>query len=114
MDDWSINIKPGDQVAMRRGYGYATHSILTVDRVTASQVIAGNLRFRKDTRRLVGNSSQWESITMHPVTQEIRDAVESRELRDWLNGLLRTNQPLDVMRAMKAAYDAASRAEEPK
>jgi hypothetical protein len=44
---------------------------------------------------------------MWPVTQDIRDAIETREMHYWLNGLTRTNPPLNVMKAMKAAFDAA-------
>jgi hypothetical protein len=107
-NDWAQSLKPGDHIAMRRGYGYATYQLLTVDRVTASQVVCGGYRFRKDTLRLVGGSSRYDSVYMLPATQEVRDAAEARELRDWLNGLTRTIVPLSVMRTMKAAFVAAS------
>lgn len=103
---WAQALKPGDEIAVRRGYGYATYSILTVDRVTASQIVVGGMRFRKDTLRRLGNGTGIESVTMLAVTQEIRDAVETTELQHWLHNLTRTKQPLSALRAMKAAFDA--------
>jgi hypothetical protein len=108
LNEWAKSLKPGDQIAMRRGYGYATYTILTVERVTAAQVVAGDYRFNKESQRLVG-SSGYESVTMWPVTQEIREKVEAVALRNWLNNLTRTGVPLGVMRAMKAAFDASPR-----
>lgn len=72
-DSWP---QPGDRALVRTGTGWA---IVTVERLTATQIVTENdTRYRRDTLRRVGGS-QWDSSQLQPAEGE-----SLREYRIWL------------------------------
>ena len=116
---WAAALKPGDEVAIpSRNYGDAPHVITKVAKQTATQVVLeGDRRFaKKDLYEVGGQRSSWRGrANIVPVTDEIRVARETWELVQWLNQVVTDHgtkfPPLDVMRAMKVAHDAAIKEE---
>lgn len=114
--DWARTLRPGDEVAVRsRYYGHAPYSILTVAKLTATQVVtAEERRFAlKDLYEIGAARSGFAGRPgIEPVTPQVREAVETFALVDWLSKLVsdhgRKHPPLHVMRALKAAYDKAT------
>lgn len=119
---WAQALQPGDAVAIDDGnYGGTSFSIARVIRLTATQVITtarytqGERRFRKEDARELGSSGTWSrAAKLEPVTDSVRDAIETAALKDWVRGLHQHHTvklSLRVMRAMKAAHDAETAAE---
>jgi len=80
------HLKPGDYVALPIDNSWTKgptvdHKILEVTKVTRTQVVAGNLRFRKDTGYQLGGYSQAIEATLEVL--EKRDAqVKAR--KEWV------------------------------
>lgn len=86
-NEWLASLVAGDKVAIRRRHN-AAPSILTVTKVTPTQIVCGQRRYRKDTGRVIGSDS-WNSHFLKQATKGIRDEAEvailaeSFSLRDW-------------------------------
>jgi hypothetical protein len=67
MSEWTDALKAGDRVIVASGY-YG-ESLATVDRVTATQVVVGNSKYRKCNGYLVGGDS-WSRHRIDEATPE--------------------------------------------
>jgi hypothetical protein len=82
-------VKPGDKLL--RSYGYRSSEIVTVDRITDTQVICGLLRYNRNTGRRVGKQSGWTGDWIVRVaTQQDADKFELNELADRLSEMSAT------------------------
>jgi hypothetical protein len=77
--EWLADLKPGDEVAVRSGYGYPVYTIEEVDRVTPAQIVVGHWRYRKSDGMAVGHTGYSCNHLEFP-DQKIRDIVERKEL----------------------------------
>jgi len=105
------SVKVGDKVAYKEYHylgNYLGLRVMTVDRLTATQIVCGSMRFRKtDGRR----DCTGQDITLFvPSVKEIEDSnafkrqlCEERVLREWFDFLKKPN--VEQLKAMKAAYD---------
>ena len=104
--NWLAGLKPGDRVALSRtSWSGGKYDLVTIERLTATQfVLPRGLRARRETGALISAHSVRR---IQPITGDVRDAIEFYELKDWLSTLtLRgIKLSLNVLRAMKAAYD---------
>ena len=76
-NEWLQNLKPGDKVIRRSGGVGAVDYIETITRVTPTQIVIGNARYRKDTGREVGGYDRWHSIWLEEATPEATRKVEA-------------------------------------
>jgi hypothetical protein len=117
-DQWARALKPGDEVAVPgRYFGHPPYAILKVAKLTATQIVTTeDRRFAlKDLYEIgVPRGGFTGRPRVEPVTQQVREAVETFSLATWLSSLVtehgRKHPPLEIMRAMKAAYDQVNSA----
>lgn len=104
-DEWAKSLKPGDEIAVGN---YHRKDIRTVDRVTATQVVVGDARFRRKDGMLVGDYHGLSRPYIMPATQKIRDGVRREkleaEIRRFADRLGRRDAvPLDILEAVAEA-----------
>ena len=67
--DWLNDLKPGDKaIRCSTGIG-ALDTVITVERVTPTQIIVGSDKYRKANGRRLGDSG-WHSCWLQQATQE--------------------------------------------
>lgn len=105
---WLANLKVGDKVALAGGHNWRrAYKILEISRMTPTQAVCFNDgRFRlKDGLVVGGDYSQVE-----PVTDRVLQAMEADSLRSWFATVSRKTLDVPVLRAMRKAYEEATRA----
>jgi uncharacterized glyoxalase superfamily protein PhnB len=108
MSDWS-DIKVGDPVIVRIGYGHASYMNRVVEKRTSAQFTVSGFTFRvKDGKRL-GSTDRFSSVSVHQPTPELLATVEEEELRGWFNRAAQNghNLTVDQIRAIKAIVEPA-------
>ena len=74
-----IDLKAGDQVIIVM-HGYpSSYNRCTVDRVTNTQIIIGNSRYRRENGRRIGDDT-WHSATLHEITPEMEERMRKFQL----------------------------------
>lgn len=102
---WLANIKVGDVVGVSRSP--STPSLNKVDRLTATQIIIGNMRYSKKDGYAIG-SYRFSRPFLTEITDSIREQVELRDLRSWASMRNWNASTIDQLRAMKKAHDEAA------
>jgi hypothetical protein len=82
--EWLQSLKVGDRVCISSTY---SKRILPVSRITDTQIIVGNSKFRKSTGWLVG-AGIWDTDLIIPVTKEIEDEIHLKHRQSQLRLLL--------------------------
>lgn len=98
--EWLAALKIGDEVLLDAGRA----RIAKIERATPTQWIVGVYRFNKKTGYVIGHGRSY----LKEPTQGARDAIETRDLAEWVESLVRhgrTAVSLAKLRAMKAAHD---------
>lgn len=90
MNDWLQNLKAGDKVI--ESYGFNEVRLVPVERVTPTQVIVGNTKYKRTTGYMVGGDS-WCRNSIREATPELADQAR----RKWL-----------VYQITRANFDAVS------
>lgn len=108
MSEWLSALKPGDEVSISRGYGYRSHEIARVDRMTATQFVVGTERFRRDDGRLVGNGDRYYMVRLEQVTDRIREEIERKELCGLIERGALKKLSLDDLRTVAGIIKRAS------
>lgn len=104
--DWLNSLKAGDEVMIPSRY--SAPSIVKVDRVTATQIIVGGSRYRRNSGYRVGNSS-WDFSYISAPTQKGREAAEAQSLRSRLVALIQN--PETTLETLRVLNDSVRRAE---
>jgi len=103
------NVQVGDRVTIRESQ--RSLRIKLVTRLTATQVVADGLKFRKADGQLVGGSP-WHFISATPTTPEDRVLVREALIRQRLMGLLQRASkeckscPIEKARDLTVALEA--------
>lgn len=109
---WLQTLKAGDEVALRTShYDRESYGIHAIDRVTATLFVLNDSRGTRIRRNngYVAKDRDYRNIV--EATPEVRNEQEMRLLAEWLSRLPAgptngwRNPPLNVLRALKAAYD---------
>lgn len=95
---WLAELKAGDEVFIRTGYGYGSYSRHTIDKVTATQIVVGYGRFNREDGSMRGRSS-YSSSCLVSITNE--DAILS-------NLRCRVLQCGDRLQRLSGRLDAAT------
>ena len=106
--EWLNNLKSGDKV-IRRSTGLgAVDEIVTVNRVTATQIIVGSERYRKVNGRRMGKST-WYSCWIKEATPEQVESITNQrrhlKLGRQLQDVRWKNLPRPVLEAVAAIVD---------
>lgn len=96
---WIDALKAGDTVYFG---DYDSGRLCRVDRVTATQVIIGELRFRRSDGRRVG-ADTWDRIRLLEATPERIAAIRRAALVMRIRRVSWKDQPDDVLSAVAAA-----------
>jgi hypothetical protein len=92
----------GDEVAREiRG---RLQGIYRIDRITPTQIVVGQERFDKETRRKIGQQ-RWDDCSIRPVNQTDRDAIEFRDTLQRVRHALEHKPTLDQLRRIAAILD---------
>ena len=92
---WLAKLQPGDEVAIRHGYG-RLHRLATVDRMTKTLIVAGNVRFNRKDGRAAGSGYDRSSL-VRP-TPEIKQRLAFAEAASMLQHQVQWGQmPEDVV-----------------
>lgn len=75
--EWADSLKAGDEVYVS---GNVSQSIRKVDRVTATTIIVGGTKFRKDGCSEIGGS-RWHSANIYPATDERKNDIREKRRR---------------------------------
>lgn len=76
---WLANLEAGSKVAIKRGFG-GEHSICTVDRVTATQVVVNGIRYNRTNGYQIGSHSSYLRPRIEEATPQRIEAAQ----RAWL------------------------------
>jgi hypothetical protein len=105
---WLRSLQPGQGAVIT---GNADYTLFTVERLTSTQIIGKTdynreMRFRRADGREVGRSYGLQLVKMTP---RIRDAMDEKRLRSWLDGIAYHNAKvkptLTQLKAMKKAFE---------
>jgi hypothetical protein len=114
-EHWLRSLQPGQGAVIT---GNSDYTLFTVERLTRTQIIGKTdynreMRFRRSDGREVGRSYGPQLVKMTPL---IRDAMEERRLRRWLDEIAYHNAKvkpsLAQLQAMKKAYDRVAHEEQ--
>ena len=76
------NIRPGDKVILRNSSPYSLNKVVTVDRITKTQIIIGLQRFRISDGDQLGSRGQWSYCWITTATpDEIAEVERQQQLR---------------------------------
>lgn len=106
--DWLNDLKPGDK-AIRCSNGIGSmDEVVTVDRVTAAQIIIGSERYRKVNGRRMGDSS-WYSYWLKEATPERVESIAYQKRHLALSRRLQDTRwaklPLPLLEAVVTVLD---------
>lgn len=80
MNDWLKNLKVGDTVIAS---GRNFNRICTIDRLTKTQIVVGNLKYRISDGGLVG-AGNWNYGSLHEPTEEFINNIKNTQKRNIL------------------------------
>lgn len=106
--DWLNDLKPGDK-AIRCSTGIGVlDTVITVERVTPTQIIVGSDKYRKANGRRLGES-QWHSCWLRQATPERIEKINYSKRHLLLSRKLEDVQwrslPLPVLEVIAAVID---------
>lgn len=110
---WLEGLKAGDVVG-RTGSMSGAPVAVTVDRVTATQIIIGHSRYRKEDGYAIGHYSRFSRPSIVEITPSVRRDMELRDLQSWATHANWQASSLEQLRAMKKAHDEAALGHHPK
>lgn len=99
-NEWLANLKEGDEVAWKG-------SIFRITRTTPTRLVLRvrnsfkgyEVAFHKKNGREIGHSNPWHRSVLDPVTPQLRESVERRELYNRIEHALDTKElPLETLR----------------
>jgi hypothetical protein len=112
--EWLRSLRPGHKVAVQQSGSGTGYDFYEVDRITPTQIVVKfNSRIdyrynKKDGSRIGGKGSGFSFPRgIEPVTNEIMESVELRQMRYWFDTVGEKNRKLDLktLRALKAAIE---------
>lgn len=89
MDDWLKDVKAGDGVCET---WRTTQDIRVVDRVTATQIVCGGRRFRRNGGYRIG-AGRWDSSRLQQLTPELRDTIRHKKLASDVHHAIDSGKP---------------------
>jgi predicted phosphohydrolase len=101
MEDFSYLVA-GDKVIVESGFGYKSQEITTVDRITKTQIIIGNSKYRRNNGYIVGGTT-WSRRYLTRYTEEAAAKVHLRIMRDQLSAYNWQKAPEDLVTMTYAA-----------
>lgn len=106
--EWLSTLKPGDKV-IRRGTGIGSmDEVVTVGRVTATQVIVGSEKYRKVNGRRIGDSG-WNSHWLKEATPKLLESIAYQKRHLALSRRLQDTRwaklPLPLLEAVATVLD---------
>lgn len=87
-EDWLKSLAVGQKVIISTGNVYRGERLATVDRLTATQIVVGEHRFKRDSGWMIGGS-RWETTWLQEPTPErlkliaLRKAVAELKHEAW-------------------------------
>ena len=99
------HLKPGDRVVVGGRGAFFIPTIATVDRITATQVIVGNNRFRRDDGHLVG-CHFWDSRYISDSPQAFRYAEHTLILHELTKNWRVTAENVAKLRSLADRMEA--------
>lgn len=108
--EWLSSVKVGDQVIVRYGFGIIRNiqNIQTITRITKTQIVVGENRYRKSTGVGIGSGGRLSIGEATPDGVATIKAQKKRSaLTEWFNELRVRNLSIEQLEAMKAAYEGA-------
>lgn len=107
--EWLNTLKPGDKV-IRRGTGIGSmDEVVTVDRVTAAQIIIGSEKYRKANGRRMGDSGRWYTTWLKEATPKLLESIAYQKRHLALSRRLQDTRwaklPLPLLEAVATVLD---------
>jgi hypothetical protein len=99
VSDWLEDLKPGDRVIVDSGFFGPT--LRTVERVTATQILVGQSRYRRSSGSPVGGDP-WARNYLREATPECVAQVRQRSLAERLAKTKWSEYPLERLEAVAA------------
>ena len=90
--NWLDELKVGDSVAVNGRYGV---TIVKVEGVTKTQIVADESRFNKSNGKRRGDDA-WSLASLEPVTPKLREQIRLKKLRDKVFNFFLRQQPQKV------------------
>ena len=103
--DWLEGLTPGDTVVIDNRMN---PRVRTVDRITKTQIIVGNCRFKRSNGFQVGQS-RWDMVCLSEPTPERVSRVRHRELCAKLSNTRWSELPLETLEAVDALRKEAAK-----
>ena len=110
--EWLAGLKVGDEVAERQ---YNSNIVTTVERTTSKMIMFEGKRFWRESGMEVGRGEEWGGRNLYPVTDEIREEIERREIDNNIDRFAEKGKkmyPLAKLRALRALIDEIEKGNE--
>ena len=100
--DWLDSLKVGDPVAVC--HGYAGDYLAKVDRLTATQIVVGSYRYRRQSGHALGGG-RWDTNFLYEPTPTVVDALQRKILIKRLGTVKWADLSDEVLRAVVQLVD---------
>lgn len=101
---WLESLKAGDVVGRYEGFSGIPRAH-KVDRVTATQIIIGTIRFSRKYGYAIGSYSRFVRPSIVQITKDILEKMERRDLISWAANRNWNQSTTEQLRAMKKAHE---------
>lgn len=102
--DWLAGLSVGDDVALDAGF--SGYSIAKVEKLTATQIVIGNSRYKRDSGRLIGASGYRVSFLKMP-TDEVIASVLAEQISTLVRNGKHKSLPIEVLRQLKRTIQSS-------
>lgn len=82
------DLQPGDEIVVWPAHASDRLRIQKIDRITKTQIVIGNLKFRRDSGRQVGSHDCWHFFSVSVPTAELRDQARVEKKKARVNNIL--------------------------
>ena len=102
--EWLANLKPGDQVIVHWSH-YDQYSIANVERITPTQIVISNTKFRRSNGWRIGGN-EWATTYIQEPTQDLLEKAETIRLQKSMAGVKWSAVPLAQLRTIQGILKA--------
>lgn len=104
--DWLQHLKAGDTVIIERGYTYTNLEVTKVGKVTATQVVIGDMRFCRRTGWMRGRSGTSAPVCLCEATPAKLDKAFQQDTVSLMRTVKWDRLPIPVLRHVHEILEA--------
>lgn len=110
-DEWLKAVGVGTEVAISSDFGYRSYRRAVIERITPTQIVIGQSKYRRADGRKIGDGS-WERSYLLEMTDDIRETIEVERLAQLIQKTNWRKRKIGDLRAIAEILRADDRATE--